>query len=171
MKQLDSILIAVMLVACGQVTACEKNSVALRYLSAIEAMNWAAMRTYLAEDAIYTDPTMAHYDREPIALAGADSIVAFWSSSSTDSGTGQINYSITSCMETAGFHVVNLDIDIKVSGKFWNVAKDVINIPGRVVSVIRVDDGRVTEHHDYVEYAAADHVVAELREQYGAYAE
>lgn len=171
MKQRDSIVMGMMLVACNPVVACEKNSVALRYLSAIEAMDWAAMRTYLAADAIYTDPTMAHYDREPIALVGADSIVEFWSAASNDSGTGQINYAITACLKTAGFYVVNLDIDIQVSGEFWNVAKDVINIPGRVVSVIRVDDGRVTEHHDYVEYAAADRVVAELREQHGAYAD
>ena len=63
--------------------------------------------------------------------------------------------------------MVNLDIAITVSGKFWNVNKDEIVMPGKVISVIRVEEGSVTEHHDFVGYAGAETVIEELQKQYG----
>ncbi|MEM1087853.1 MAG: nuclear transport factor 2 family protein [Pseudomonadota bacterium] len=151
----------------AEATACEPDSTAIQYLAAIDAMDCDAMRSHLAEDATYTDPTMTHFGTDAIDLTGANNVVEFWRSSSEDSGTSEIKYTITSCLETAGYHAVNLDILISVSSAYWCVNKDVIDIPGRVVSIIRVQDGRVIEHDDYVEYAAADKVVAKLREKYG----
>ncbi len=140
---------------------------ALRYLSAIENMQWQRMSSFLASDAHYTDPTMIYFDRDAIDIRGADNIVAFWRSSSEDSGTSQITYKTTACFETAGYHIVNLNIAISVAGSFWDVNKPEITIPGEVVSIIRVTNGQVIEHHDYVEYSNADRVVALLQKQYG----
>lgn len=147
--------------------ACPEDSVALRYLDAIENMQWQRMRSLLAADARYTDPTMTYFDRDAIDIKGAEDIVAFWQSSSEDSGTSQINYERTGCFETAGYYVVNLDIEVIVAGSYWNVNRAEILLPGKVVSVIRVADEHVVEHHDYVEYANADRVVAELQRKYG----
>jgi hypothetical protein len=151
----------------GAAQACDEASVAIRYLTAIDDMNWQEMTALLAESAHYTDPTMAYYDRPEIDLRGRDRIVEFWRSSSEDSGTSDISYTVTQCFETAGYHMVNLDIAITVAGEFWNVDKDEILLPGKVVSVIRVDDGEVIEHHDFVGYAGAESVIAELQERYG----
>jgi len=147
--------------------ACEDDSVAVRYLSAIDDMNWVQMSSLLAKNAHYTDPTMIYYDRPAIDLTGRDDIVEFWRSSSEDSGTSNIGYTITACFETAGYHMVNLDIAITVSGKFWNVNKDEIVMPGKVISLIRVQDDAVIEHHDFVGYAGAESVIAELQERFG----
>lgn len=150
-----------------RVSACSEDVLALRYLNAIEAMQWQRMRSLLAIDARYTDPTMIYFDRDAIDIRGADEIVAFWRSSSEDSGTSQISYQRTGCFETAGYHMVNLDIKITVAGSLWNVNKPEIVLPGKALSVIRVMDGRVVEHHDYVEYSNADRVVVELQEKHG----
>lgn len=163
---------AIWLLICGLLTpsgllACPEGALALRYLDAIENRQWQRMRSLLAVDARYTDPTMIYFDRDAIEISGAEDIVAFWRSSSEDSGTSQIRYQTTACFETAGYHVVNLDIEITVSGRFWNVNKPEIVLPGEVVSVVRVVDDRVVEHRDYVEYANVDRVVAELQEAYG----
>jgi len=152
----------------GSVEACDGASVALRYLEAIDAMNWPLMRDLLAPSAHYTDPTMTFYERPAIDLTGRDAIVEFWRSSSEDSGTSDIRYTVTGCFETAGYHMINLDILITVSGEFWNVNKDKIQVPGELMSVIRVERGKVTEHLDYVGYAAAEAVISDLRTEYGA---
>ena len=151
----------------GSLSACPQDSVALRYLDAIERMQWQRMRSLLADDARYTDPTMIYFERDAIDIRGAEGIVAFWRSSSEESGTSQISYETTDCFETAGYNVVNLDIAITVAGNFWDVDKPEIVLPGKVLSVIRVVDGRVAEHHDYVEYSNAERVVAELQQKYG----
>jgi len=151
----------------GKLAACTEDATAIRYLEAIETMQWQRMRSLLAVDALYTDPTMVHFDRDAISIQGAENIVAFWRSSSEDSGTNQINYEITACFETAGYYIVNLDINTLVSGRLWNVNKREIVLSGRVMSVIHVADGRVIEHHDYVEYSNADRLVAELQRKYG----
>lgn len=155
------------LLSPGILLACPEDAVALRYLDAIESMEWQRMRSLLSADAKYTDPTMIYFDRDAIDIQGADDIVAFWRSSSEESGTSNISYETTACFETAGYYVVNLDINIAVAGSFWNVNKAEIELPGKVMSVIQVIDGRVVEHHDYVEYSNADRVAAELREKYG----
>jgi ketosteroid isomerase-like protein len=151
----------------GASLACDSSSVAIRYLNAIDDMDWQEMSALLSESAHYTDPTMTYYERPAIDLTGRERIVEFWRSSSEDSGTSDISYTVTQCFETAGYHMVNLDIAITVSGEFWNVDKDVILIPGKVVSVIRIDDGKVSEHHDFVGYAGAESVIGELQRVHG----
>lgn len=157
------------LVSVAAFGACPDDSVAARYLRAIETMNWSQMEALLADDASYSDPTMTYFDREPIQLVGSANIVDFWRSASEESGTSKISYTTTGCFETAGYFLVNLDIDVRVAGAYWNVNKDWISLPGKVVSIVRVTDGRVSEHHDYVEYSAADSAVKQLQEQHGAH--
>jgi hypothetical protein len=113
---------------------------------------------------------MTYYDRPAIDLRGREAIVEFWRASSEDSGTSDIAYTVTQCFETAGYHMVNLDISITVSGAYWKVDRDEIVLPGRVLSILRVSDGRVTEHQDYVGYAGAESVVRELQDLYGTVA-
>lgn len=161
------LIISVVVFLSGAAEACDDSSIAIRYLNAIDDMNWQAMTELLSESAHYTDPTMTYYDRPAIDLRGRDRIVEFWRSASEDSGTSDISYTVTQCFETAGYHVVNLDIAITVSGEFWNVDKDEILMPGKVVSVVRVNNGEVIEHNDFVGYAGAESVISDLQEKYG----
>lgn len=151
-------------------SACPEGSVAQQYLNAIETMNWTQMEALLADDAVYSDPTMTYFDQNPVHRLGSSNIVNFWRSSSEESGTSKISYTTTQCFETAGYYVVNLDIDVRVAGAYWRVDKEWINLPGKVVSIVRVTDGEVSEHRDYVEYSAAESAVSDLQKKYGVLA-
>ena len=165
-RYLSGILLS-SIIGSSAAISCSDDSIAIQYLNAIDDMDWERMASHLSESAVYVDPTMIHYDRDAIHLEGREAIIDFWSGESNGSGTSDIEYTVANCMETAGYHVVNLDVDIEVAGEFWNVNRDRISIPGRVVSVIRVENDHVTEHRDYVEYSAADRSVSELQKQYG----
>lgn len=145
-------------------SSCDTNE-AVQYLMLIEAMNWEAMHARLAKDARYLDPTMTHYDRPAIDLTGPEAIVEFWRTSSEESGTHSISYDYRHCFETAGFYVVRYEIAVEVSGEFWGLKQDRVTIPGQVTSVIQIAGGKIVEHRDYVDYAAAERYIEELREQ------
>jgi hypothetical protein len=147
--------------------ACEEGSVALRYLGAIQAMDWSAMEALLDPAARYQDPTMAYFDRPPIDLAGSEAIVDFWRSSSEESGSSAIRYTVTDCFETAGYTTISYDILVDVAGSYWNVNQQSISIPGRVVSVLRTTEDSVVLHIDYVDYAGAEAWIDELRDVVG----
>jgi len=147
--------------------ACEEGSVALRYLGAIQAMDWSAMEALLDPAARYQDPTMAYFDRPPIDLAGSEAIVDFWRSSSEESGSSAIRYTVTDCFETAGYTTISYDILVDVAGSFWNVNQQSISIPGRVVSVLRTTGDSVALHIDYVDYAGAEAWIDKLRDVVG----
>ncbi|WOJ97984.1 nuclear transport factor 2 family protein [Congregibacter brevis] len=167
MNKMFAFGLCVQLLSASTIYACPEGSVAQQYLSAIETMNWSKMESMLADDAVYTDPTMIYFDSDPIHRVGPPSIAGFWRSGSEESGTSKISYTTTQCFETAGYFVVNLDINVRVAGAYWNVDKDWISLPGKVLSIIRVTDGKVKEHHDYVEYSAAETTVSELQRKYG----
>lgn len=147
--------------------ACDDDSLPLRYLQTIQDMDWEAQAALLSANARYYDPTMTYYDRPAIDLTGPQDIVAFWRSASEESGTESIQYELGSCFETAGYYVIDYDIEIKVSGSFWNINKEVIVVPGQVSSIIRVEADAVSEHIDYVDYAGAERATDLLRERYG----
>ncbi len=156
-------------VLCGALAcpaiSCDKDSLPIRYLKVIEAMDWKTMQSMLDSQAVYQDPTMAHFDRPAIDLTGPEAIVAFWRSASEESGTSNIRYDIQSCFETAGYTVVDYQIVVSASGAFWGIDRDVIEVPGRVMSVIRTSNEQIAEHIDYVDYAGSEAWIDELREE------
>lgn len=112
-------------------------------------------------------PDDGFYDRDAIDLEGRRAIVEFWRASSEGSGTSRIDYTYRACFETAGYHVVHYDLTVTVAGEYWNVDRATIDLSGAVTSIIRIVDDRVVEHRDYVDYAAAEETIAELRRRYG----
>ena len=65
-----------------------------RYLAAIQAQDWPAMRALLAADAHYLDYSMEHLSLPIKDLRGAEAIVGFWRDSSNDSGTVSIRFDL-----------------------------------------------------------------------------
>ncbi len=149
-------------------SACDKDGAAHRYLDAIQTMNWSRMATLLAPNAQYTDPTMVYFDRPAIKLDSAREIVEFWRDASTQSGTTDIHYTVVSCFETASYHVFTIEMKVTVAGRFWNVNRDQITIPGSITSIVKVENEKITAHHDYVDYAGGERHTDYLRQQWGA---
>ena len=148
--------------------SCDKNSLPIRYLKVIEAMDWHTMQSMLEPQAVYRDPTMTHFNRPAIDLTGPKAIVDFWRSASEESGTSNIRYDIQDCFETAGYTVFDYQIVVSASGAFWGINREVIEVPGRVMSVIRTSNSQVIEHIDYVDYAGSEAWINKLREELGA---
>lgn len=168
MKQLTALLVMVfLLVHAGTLSADCDDDPAIAYLKVIEAMNWPGMRALLAPDAHYLDPTMIFFDRPAIDLRGPDAIVDFWQGESEGADTRKLEFNFRSCAETAGFHMIHYDVTGTAAGATWNVNRDEITITGAVTSVIRIDDGLVKEHRDYVDYRSAIDDVERQRAQYG----
>jgi hypothetical protein len=147
--------------------ACTEGAPALRWIRAIEAQDWSAMSGLLAEDSVYADPTMNHFGRDGFEKQGREAIVDFWRIASEDSGAQSIRYEVSRCFETGGVTVLTLDLSISVSGRYWNVLKDQIDLTGYQTTIVRVADDTIASVVDYVDYASADEQVEELQREYG----
>jgi hypothetical protein len=55
-----------------------------------------------------------------------------------------------------------------VSGAYWNVDRDEIDVTIRATSVIRMRGGWVIEHRDYVDYRSAVESIDAMRRAYGS---
>ena len=110
--------------------ACTAGSLPLRWIRSIEDQDWNAMASLLDTGASYVDPTMAHFNREPVELIGRKSIVDFWRTSSQESSSQDIRYELKRCFTSGGLAVLTLELSISVSGALWNVAKDRIDLHG-----------------------------------------
>ena len=168
MKQLVAGVMTVLLLTHGPALRAEcDGSPAIAYLDVIEAMDWPGMRKLLAPNARYIDPTMIYFDRPAIDLSGPEAIVAFWSGESDGSATRKLEYSYRSCAQTASYHMIHYDVVGTVAGATWNVNRAEIDVAGSVTSIIRIVDGAIVEHRDYVDYESAVAGVDRLREQFG----
>ncbi|MEO1079387.1 MAG: nuclear transport factor 2 family protein [Pseudomonadota bacterium] len=145
---------------------CDDNP-AIAYLNVIEAMDWSTMQQLLAPDARYLDPTMIYFDRPAIDIHGAENIVAFWRRESNGSATQKLEFNYRACAVTAGYHMILYEVVGTTAGATWNVNKAEVTITGTVASIIRVDEGAIIEHRDYVDYESAIASVDRLRDQYG----
>jgi hypothetical protein len=125
------------------------------------------MASLLDTGASYVDPTMAHFNREPVELIGRKSIVDFWRTSSQESSSQDIRYELKRCFTSGGLAVLTLELSISVSGAFWNVAKDRIDLHGYQTTVLGIEGAVVTSVIDYVDYAGVESYVDQLRAQYG----
>lgn len=130
----------------------EVNVVADDYLEAVQAQDWEAMAGFLTEASVYQDFTMEYYDREAVDLVGRDAIVEFWRTSSEDSGTSEIHYDVEKRFTAGPCVVLTLALRVRVSGEFFGVPKSEIELTGDLITFLRIEDGKVTHHVDYVNY-------------------
>jgi hypothetical protein len=125
------------------------------YLEAIQAQDWEGMHALLTQDSLYQDFTMEYFDREPVELEGADAIVDFWRTSSEDSGTSSIQYEVRKSFVAGPVFVADVWATITVSGEYWDVDEEEVELSATLIVFLRVVDGKVLHHVDHVDYAAA----------------
>lgn len=146
-------------------TARDVDAVADDYLDAIQAQDWERMASFLTEASVYQDFTMEYFDREPIDLLGAEAIVDFWRSSSEESGTSEIRYDIVDRFTAGPCVVLTLRLHARVSGKYWGLSEPEVELAGDIITFLRIKDGRVTRHHDYVNYPQGTKQIEALKQQ------
>ena len=141
----------------------EAEDVATAYLRAIQDQDWDAMKSFLDADSHYQDFTMEYFDRDAIDLRGPEAIVGFWESSSEQSGTSEIRYVVEKKMVAGPAILLDLALHVRVSGSFWNVDQPEVVLDSRVVTFLRIEDGIVTHHIDFADYADAMEKIDALR--------
>ena len=133
----------------------EVEDTATAYMHAIQNQDWERMVELLDATAIYQDFTMEYFGRDAIDLVGADAIVDFWRTSSEDSGTSEIRYVVNEKFVAGPAVVYIMSITERVSGAYWSVDKPEIELRGRLVTFVRVENARITHHIDFTDYASA----------------
>ena len=133
----------------------EVEDTATAYMHAIQNQDWERMVELLDATAIYQDFTMEYFGRDAIDLVGADAIVDFWRTSSEDSGTSEIRYVVNERFVAGPAVVYIMSINERVSGAYWNVDKPEIELRGKLVTFVRVENAKITHHIDFTDYASA----------------
>ena len=131
------------------------TDVATAYLRAIQDQDWERMGTFLTDESIYQDFTMEYFNRDAIDLVGRDVIVGFWRDSSADSGTSEIRYVVEDRLVAGPAILLELALHVRVSGAYFNVDRAELAIDSRVFTFLRIENGRITHHFDFADYADA----------------
>lgn len=127
---------------------------ATRYLDAYQALDFETLRGLYSEDAAFIDPTSLNIQGigGPFVWRGRTNILdgmRVW----TAGGVTALHYDIEDVYEASGCVV------------FVGSINSFVNAPGgptqfryRIATVITIDNGLVTEHRDYTDYAGASEV-------------
>ena len=131
------------------------DGIADAYLEAIQRQDWGSMEALLAPDARYQDFTMEFFGRDAVDLEGRDAIVQFWRDSSESSGTSRIVYEPKSGFTVGPAVIRDVVARVTVSGAYWKSERPTVEASGRITMFLRVSNGQVTHHFDFVDYAEA----------------
>ena len=144
----------------------EIQVVAERYLSAVQAQDWEAMRAMLAPDARYLDITVQHFGVPRVDLRGPEKIVGFWRESARKSGTVSLTFELPERFVAGPNLVLRGHSEVRVLGSAWDLPLETIEARFPQITHLRIVDGKVTHHTDHVDYAAFERQVAAQVESY-----
>lgn len=128
------------------------RSTAETYLAAYAALEYETMHGLYAEDAVFLDPTSFDIVQDRIEWQGADAIITGiqgW-------GLAAIDYQIQRTYEASGQVIFEAVADVTY-GEAYNNRVFRYNI----VTVLTVQDGQITEHRDYTDFAGATEITEE----------
>lgn len=151
----------------GSSFACAIDSIPVRYISAIEARNVAAMAQHLADDVHYQDPTMDFFGIPEIDLSGRDAVTKFWADSFRDASVETMDYRIENCFQVGNNVLLDLTFAMKVEGKSWQVNTPFVTLSTRHVMSLKLRDEKITHQIDYVDYTAFSRQIKELQLKHG----
>lgn len=116
--------------------------IARAYISAYEQQDFDAMRGLMADDAVFIDPTsfdMA-FVQTPIHWTGPDEILGGVSAWNIARG----EYHFDRVYEAAGRVVFDASMDV-----YYATSEGERGFRYPIITIVTVEDGRVTEHRDY----------------------
>ena len=132
------------------------------YLSAAREQRWDDMAAFYTPSTLYQDFTMEHWQRPPVDLRGPAAIVEFWRRTTEGAGTEEVGFTQERRF-LAGTNVFLIGTTrVKNRGDAWGADLDHVEVEARHIVHLRFDDGKISYHADYVDFAAAD---AQVREQ------
>lgn len=140
----------------------EAEQIARAYMDAYSALDWNQVRALTSEDFRFYDPTYIDEQGENSdPWEGQDAVIAMMDGWTSESGMLGFRYTTPLVFENAGITVfVGRVITPYFAGpgREWHWESD-------IVSIIRVEDGKVVEHLDYVNYQDAFEGLRQIAEE------
>ena len=164
---LHAITVIALYLLANQAMACSEKSVPVQYVAAIESQDVSQMAVFMADSIHYQDPTMAYFGIPEVDLKGLDETVKFWTDSFRDSKVVDMDYTIESCFQAGPTVVMELDLIIDMAGSTWDVDKPQIQLGGKHVMSLKLENDLIVHQVDYVDYESVTRQVTALQEAHG----
>jgi hypothetical protein len=78
-----------------------------------------------------------------------------------------MDYTIESCFHAGPTYALELFLKIDVAGSTWDANKPQIQLQGKHVMSLRLEDNLIVHQIDYVDYAEVTKQVATLQDKHG----
>ena len=127
------------------------DDIAGRYIASYEEEDWETMRSLLAENATFADPTAHVFGPQAGQLQeGRDAIV-----SNFERAIGPIEnlrFHAETEFSAKNHHVIVGEVTYEMAGSAVNIDRDTVSFSHAFIGVVEVVDGKVTWHRDYADY-------------------
>jgi ketosteroid isomerase-like protein len=148
---------------CPRVAHAQDSSspfeIAESYLDALYSFDFGTLRTLLAPDATFRDPTGDALAGTEISYHGRDAVLSqFEASAST---LRNARFEMCGGFDSGEYVVLNLIYRFDVYGEAFGFSESWIPVAMPAVTILRIVDGRVQEHLDHADY---DELVRQLEE-------
>ena len=140
----------------------ELKRIALEYLGALADADWEKQKTFYTDESVFEDPT-ADLFGEPWHFRGAAEITEFWRTSYESSGTlGAVN-TFDRVFVNGSRVILVYDARVRFDGHQVGFPGEQLEGTIQGVSVLRIEDGKVLHHLDFVDYAGAQRDLEAMR--------
>lgn len=136
------------------------SEVGRHYLDAMYSFDFAELEKSLHVDAVFEDPTSVAVVPDVVwRFNGREAILDFVRESSE--GIVEADYQVLSEFSTGEFVVFNIDYSGVFDGEMMGMPDRVFSIRVPAVTILRIQDGLVIHHADYVNYGLMLEQIAE----------
>jgi ketosteroid isomerase-like protein len=137
-------------VARAQTHQLSPFEIAESYLDALYSFDFGTLRTLLASDATFRDPTGDALAGTEISYHGRDAVLSqFEASAST---LRNARFEVRSGFDSGEYVVLNLIYRFEVEGEAFGASDAWIPVAVPAVTILRIVDGRIQEHLDHADY-------------------
>ena len=145
----------------------ELERIAMDYLATLERMDWERQKTFYTAASVFEDPTSAIFG-EPWHFVGPEAIAGFWRDSAEKAGTLSIENTYRKVFVAGGLVVVELDAKVRNRATRLGFPDDEFECTFHVVSILRIQDGKIVHHLDHADYASAVREMAAVKAELAA---
>lgn len=143
----------------------ERKQIALDYLETLAAADWEKQKTFYTEETVFEDPT-ADFFGDPWHLKGPEAISEFWRTAYDSSGTRSVENDYLRLFVNGSRVVVTFDSKVRFDAASLGFPGQEVEGVIHVVTVLKIEDGKIVHHLDHADYAGAfremDRMRAEL---------
>ena len=129
-----------------------REATARAYLRALETMDFTAQRGFYTPESVFEDPTSDIFG-EPWHFVGPEAIVAFWRTSGQN--VIEMEWEIRQLYVTGARVMVSFASHMRLKSEQLGIPGKTFSGTIHVMTVLRIEDGKVLRHTDHADYSDA----------------